>query len=79
MTHDEVLGALREKPHSTARDVAVTLGISTRRSTVAVIRHYLERLERQGQVQRMRPGPNSGWLWEPCIATGEAHGSHQEP
>jgi putative heme degradation protein len=66
MTHDEVLAAVRDRPHSTARDVAVTMGIRTGRGNVAIVRHYLERLEIRGKVQRMRPSPGSGWLWEAC-------------
>ena len=66
MTDEDILAAVREKPHSTARDVAVTLGISTRRTTIAVVRQHLERMERQGRVQRTREGPSSAWQWEAC-------------
>jgi hypothetical protein len=55
--------ALRAKPQS-ARDLAAALGRGTDRSTVASIRHTLERLERKGLVQRSLPAFQGPWVWE---------------
>jgi predicted transcriptional regulator len=57
------LEVLRRKPQS-ARGVAETLGRNTDRSTVASIRHTLERMERQGLVQRSLPVFQGAWIWE---------------
>jgi hypothetical protein len=58
------LDALRPRPQS-ARDLAVTLGQSTARSNVGVVRHRLELLERRSLVQRTQQ-PGKPWIWEVC-------------
>jgi DNA-binding PadR family transcriptional regulator len=59
------LAALRSGPQS-ARELAMTLGQGTSRSNVAAIRATLERMERQGLVQRTREAPREPWVWEVC-------------
>jgi hypothetical protein len=61
-TDQPYVEALRRKPQ-TARDLAITLGRSADRSTVASIRATLERMERRGLVQRQRFG-SGPWIWE---------------
>lgn len=63
MGDQDVMAALRERPRSSAKDVAVTLGIPVSRKTVGDLRARLERLEGNG-VRRVGRGPGGPWLWE---------------
>lgn len=63
MNSEAILAALRKEPAS-AKDLAVTLELSTSRPSVAELRAVLERLEREGRVQRTKAGTYEPWIWE---------------
>jgi len=62
-TRNPYVEALQAQPRS-AGDLAKALGRNTDRATVASIRATLERLERQGRVQRAQDKAGGPWIWE---------------